>query len=274
MWVMSEFRFNCPVCGQHIATDSSAGGAQIECPTCFQSIIVPQAPLAHTRYILSATQYIKPQPAPRLPPPSVPTVERRKYPAPRLFLTLFFGCVIGVVVYVIYSRSHHPGPGSGADPTRSVSGTSLNPDWRLNLEGVAFPDAGAAGRIHLKEFNCDHTYLQNGVLALRQGAGRPHEMTVNVYLPARESRELSGKGVIVETNDTGNMPRIAVRWKEGEAQVTELFTNGYAMKLEFGSIAADMISGKIYLCLPDVSRSFVAGNFNAEIRKLPLPKQP
>ena len=41
---MSEFKFACPVCGQHITADSSTSGGQIECPTCFQKIVVPQAP--------------------------------------------------------------------------------------------------------------------------------------------------------------------------------------------------------------------------------------
>ena len=67
---MSEFKFTCPVCGQHIAADSTASGAQIECPTCFQKIIIPQAPRADSRYILSATQYIKPPPVTPSPAPA------------------------------------------------------------------------------------------------------------------------------------------------------------------------------------------------------------
>ncbi len=42
---MSEFKYACPVCGQHIKCDSSQSGTQMECPTCFQKIVVPQAPL-------------------------------------------------------------------------------------------------------------------------------------------------------------------------------------------------------------------------------------
>ena len=61
---MSEFKFACPVCGQHITADSSTSGGQIECPTCFQKIVVPQAPAsAETKFILSAAQVGKPRPA-------------------------------------------------------------------------------------------------------------------------------------------------------------------------------------------------------------------
>src|SRR2546423_353286 len=61
--LMSEFKFACPVCGQHITTDSRTSGGQLECPTCFQKIIVPQAPTsADSKLILSASQVGKPRP--------------------------------------------------------------------------------------------------------------------------------------------------------------------------------------------------------------------
>src|SRR6478672_4956464 len=60
---MSEFKFACPVCGQHITSDSSASGTHLECPTCFQKIVVPQAPTsADSKFILSASQVSKPRP--------------------------------------------------------------------------------------------------------------------------------------------------------------------------------------------------------------------
>jgi len=36
--------------------------------------------------------------------------------------------------------------------------------------------------------------------------------------------------------------------------------------LEFGNISGNKIPGKIYLCLPDKAKSFVAGTFEAEIK--------
>src|SRR5258708_40351660 len=60
---MSEFKFACPVCGQHITADSTTTGSQLECPTCFQKIVVPQAPAsADPKFILSAAQVAKPRP--------------------------------------------------------------------------------------------------------------------------------------------------------------------------------------------------------------------
>lgn len=41
---MSEFKFNCPQCKQHIQCDASYAGSQINCPACRQAIIVPPLP--------------------------------------------------------------------------------------------------------------------------------------------------------------------------------------------------------------------------------------
>jgi DNA-directed RNA polymerase subunit RPC12/RpoP len=54
---MSEFKYACPVCGQHIKCDSSHSGSVMECPTCFQKITVPQAPATDDpKFILTGTQ--------------------------------------------------------------------------------------------------------------------------------------------------------------------------------------------------------------------------
>jgi outer membrane lipoprotein-sorting protein len=41
---MAEFKFSCPQCSQHIQCDTGYAGVQINCPTCQQAIVVPQAP--------------------------------------------------------------------------------------------------------------------------------------------------------------------------------------------------------------------------------------
>jgi outer membrane lipoprotein-sorting protein len=41
---MAEFKFSCPQCAQHIQCDTGYAGAQINCPTCNHSIVVPQPP--------------------------------------------------------------------------------------------------------------------------------------------------------------------------------------------------------------------------------------
>jgi len=64
---MAEFKFSCPQCGQHIQCDSGYSGAQINCPTCQQAIVVPQAP----RFAAAPT-------APPIPPPAPPGLSTRQ----------------------------------------------------------------------------------------------------------------------------------------------------------------------------------------------------
>jgi DNA-directed RNA polymerase subunit RPC12/RpoP len=49
---MSEFKYACPVCGQHMKCDSSQSGSIVECPTCFQKITVPQAPTSDQQKLI------------------------------------------------------------------------------------------------------------------------------------------------------------------------------------------------------------------------------
>ena len=42
--------------GQHITADSTASAKQLECPTCFQKIIAPQATAGDSKLILSGTK--------------------------------------------------------------------------------------------------------------------------------------------------------------------------------------------------------------------------
>ena len=54
---MSEYKYACPVCGQHMMCDSSQAGSVMECPTCFQKIIAPQAPTGDDqKFVLTGTK--------------------------------------------------------------------------------------------------------------------------------------------------------------------------------------------------------------------------
>ena len=41
---MSEFKFNCPHCDQHLKCDAEASGRQIQCPNCNHLIRIPPVP--------------------------------------------------------------------------------------------------------------------------------------------------------------------------------------------------------------------------------------
>ena len=53
---MREFKYACPVCGQHMKCDETQAGSVMECPTCFQKITVPQAPANTQKLLLTGTK--------------------------------------------------------------------------------------------------------------------------------------------------------------------------------------------------------------------------
>ncbi len=285
---MSEFKFACPVCGQHLTADSSTSGGQIPCPTCFQKIIVPQAPAsADTKFILSASQVAKPRPTsadtvPQLGPLQ-PATPRSSLPAVVALLVLLGAA--GAALFVFRDRIFKPSraaapPGTNAPLPQPTAPVVLNPTypvptnitWTLDLTNSVVPDTPVAGRIHGSGFLCERAVLRGGQLILAQGKTFPWDLGLALYLPARHGEELSDKTFEI-TPDGSSAPRAVLRWKnEQQEPVTQTISNGYTLNLVFGQATNRHVSGRIYLCLPDESKSFVAGTFDAEITKPPPPK--
>ena len=73
---MSDFKFNCPACGQKIACDTGYSGAQIACPSCQKTLTVPAAPAGATAApvvaAVAAPARAMSAPAPAAPAPVPP----------------------------------------------------------------------------------------------------------------------------------------------------------------------------------------------------------
>jgi hypothetical protein len=268
---MSEFKFACPVCGQRMAVDSSASGAQVECPTCFQIIIVPKAPADGSKYQLSATQFIKPiilppSPASAAPPP---VVHQRKSAV--LIFALILACA-AVTALFLRERIIASHPASADFGTTNAVSWAVNPLWTLDLTNTIFPARTAGGEIHGKVFVCRRAVFQSGLLMLRSNPGRDADASVNILVASSGSSTnategWTGTSFEVVTNHPGFAAGVSLFWREGDMRIVETFTNGFAMKLEFGTVSSNQLPGKIYLCLPDKAKSCIAGTFTAEIRK-------
>jgi predicted RNA-binding Zn-ribbon protein involved in translation (DUF1610 family) len=286
---MSEFKFACPVCGQHITADSKSGGRQIECPTCYQKIVVPQAPASEdTKLILSAAQVGKPRPssaeATSQLGPLRPVSHGISLAALVALIVLFGAAGAGLFVFrdqIVKAARGLVTAGTNAQPPPSAS-TVLNTNypiptnitWTLDLTNAVFPEATAAGKIHHSGFLCERAMLRGGLLSLRQGKTWPWDLAVSVKLFVRQGDELSGKTVRIDPART-HVPPVVLRWKEADQQpATETIPGGYALRLMFGEATNGRMPGKIYLCLPDAAKSVVAGTFDAEIRKPSPPKNP
>ena len=110
---MSEFKYACPVCGQHIRCDSSQAGTEMECPTCFQKITVPQAPSTDdSKFIITGTK-VGERPAPNIPEYRAPMPEKN-FPMALAVTAMILVCIAAAAVYVfrgkIFKSSAPPAP--------------------------------------------------------------------------------------------------------------------------------------------------------------------
>lgn len=282
---MSEFKYACPVCGQHIKCDSSQAGTQMECPTCFQKIIVPQAPSDEQKFILTGTKVSEQRPLPKAPDASPIGPPTKTLPGFVIVVLIFafIGAVVGYVYRGTIFKPPAPPPvvqPVAPSPSQTVVTTQNTPpppkpsskpamaappandtNWMLNLTSVTIPSAPAAGRINGTDFVCQHATFMGGYLALRNG-----DLGLSINFGGATVESLAGKSLNVTTN-TPSAARISLRWRDGDQIMHKSFTNDYALLLDFDAVDNNRISGKIYVCLSDKNQSYVAGTFKADIRK-------
>ena len=288
---MSEFKFACPVCGQHMKCDATQGGTVMECPTCFQKITAPQAPSADDqKFILTGTK-VGERPAVNVPTDRVVEPEKN-FPMWVVVVLLVVVLAAGAAVFAFRGKIFKSG--DGAPPKEGIVSTGGQPappknqpppkpaviappasdtNWMLDLTAATIPDTTTAGRIHGQNFIIERANFQNGTLTLRAGTKGAIEFGVQINFSGAQPEALSGKTLNVTTN-ADKAARVTLRWKDaGGAVQKENYDDSYALRLEFGALANSRLPGKIYLCTPDVEKSYLMGTFNADARK-PKPKQP
>ncbi len=282
---MSEFKFACPVCGQHMMCDASHGGQVMECPTCFQKIAAPQAPAADGKFILTGTKVTERKISTRgfdAAPVAVET--EKKFPAGIVIGLIVAALAVGVALFLFRDKIFtHAAPST---PLKTVAATNAPPpppkpvlvappasdtNWMLTLDEAVTPDGPVVGRLHGQDFIAERVSFQNGTLTLRAGTRGPVEFGVFINFSGVPPEALAGK-VINVSADTEKAAPVSVRWQDASGAVQKGDYNvGYALRLEFGAVAKNRLAGKIYLCLPDVEKSYLMGKFIANINR-PKPK--
>jgi len=284
---MSEFKYACPVCGQHIKCDSSQAGTVMDCPTCFQKITVPQAPTGEDQKLIITGSKVSEKPLiARGLETSGPVTPAKKFSGVLavIMILVFMGVAAAAVYWAtiirprqLSSQAGHATDGPSADnPSKPPKPVIVAPpandaNWMLVLGTNEIPDDPVAGRIHGQDFIVEQATFRNGSLTLRQGAHGSTEFGAIINFSGAQADELSGKTINVMTN-AEKAARISLRWKDDSGTVQKPnYEAGYAMRLEFGTLANNRLQGKIYLCLPDEEKSYLLGSFNADARK-PKPK--
>ncbi len=284
---MSEFKYACPVCGQHMMCDASQGGAVMECPTCFQKIVAPQAPAPDSKFILTGSKFTEKKISQTLINATAPAaVPEKSFPL-AIILVLALVAAAGAGVFAFRGKIFKSSGGAQTNEVAVVNGESLtkptkpavvappasDANWTLALGTNTIADTTAAGRIHGQDFIVERATFRDGSLMLRAGTKGAVEFAAFVNFAGAQAESLAGKTINV-MSDAERAARVQLRWKDaaGEVQRKE-FTNGYAMRLEFSALANNHLPGKIYLCTPDAEKSYLLGSFNADARK-PKPKAP
>jgi hypothetical protein len=281
---MSEFKFACPVCGQHMMCDVSHGGQVMECPTCFQKIAAPQAPAADGKFILTGTKVSEKKNFARGFDAAIAPAAEKKFPAVILIGVLVVVLAGGAAVFAFRDKIFKS---AAPVPVKAVAATNTAPkppppkpapvappandtNWMLMLDDAVTPNSAVVGRIHGQDFIAERANFQNGTLTLRAGTRGPVEFGLQVNFSGAPPEALAGKTINVGA-DTDKAAPVTLRWKDANGVQKAAYDVGYALRLEFGALAKDRLPGKIYLCLPDAEKSYLMGKFTAGVIK-PKPK--
>ncbi|HEV2694691.1 MAG TPA: hypothetical protein VG347_17480, partial [Verrucomicrobiae bacterium] len=217
-------------------------------------------------------------------------VAKKTFPVAAILLVLVLAAA-GAGVFLFRGKLFKSGGNNPANQPVSATGTAATPatppkpekpaaiappasdnNWSLDLGTNTIPGSPVAGRIHGQDFIIERAnFSTNGVLTIRYGTKGAADFAAAIYFTGAQAESLSGQTINV-TADTDRAARVQLRWKDADGKATRAdYTNGYAMRLEFGTLANNKLPGKIYLCTPDAEKSYLLGTFTANI---PRPKAP
>ena len=264
---MSEFKFACPVCGQHITADSATSGGQLECPTCFRNIVVPQAPATpDTKLILSAAQVESRRTSGLEAMPKQP--KRRGSPSllvriPILVMILILASTVAWFtrdhLFQLFQSDRSALPGTNLVPATPEGCT-------LDLTNAPSQESRVTGRILGIKFNCDMVTFDGGILSFLQNPGLPSERRVTISLYARRPETLADKTFEIPHNRIGPRPKVMLEVRHvGEVPSTRTLGENYALRMEFEAITEARLPGRIYLAISDEEKSYINGRFDAQI---------
>jgi hypothetical protein len=149
--------------------------------------------------------------------------------------------------------------------------------WTNDVKAVEIPSAPARGRVHGRPFVCQTAEFgpkkTPQILTLQQGNGPEADIKFTILIGQPDGFE--GKTINLGTaSDTPEVPadqdsRVAILWLENGQYHPRQFSrklNGFVLRLECQPRAHGRIKGRIYLCLSDAEKSYVAGSFDAKLR--------
>jgi hypothetical protein len=165
----------------------------------------------------------------------------------------------------------NPPPGSDPRPGPAPAGDLYELDPAKHM----IPAAPATGRLQGKPFTPDRVELEGDKLTLRAGKDFFADQEIAMML-GDKAKPTDGLKLVVKPTQkwTDGIPSLHVATRSGQGLPDTKFVNDdYSLTLELGKPDNGKIPGKIYLCLPDSQRSYLAGTFVAQ-RKRSLSDPP
>jgi hypothetical protein len=152
------------------------------------------------------------------------------------------------------------------------SGKSVEVGWTNKISKMKkIPDEEVTGNIDGVDFTLDKAALRGGRLVLQKNPGFRgvfSEAELDVVLFLKPNEDVSGRKIVVNGQIYAGGPHIsASSMRKGDKLPKTQGHLDYCMILEFGDYDAQlrMQPGKIYICLPDRAKSFLAGSFEAGV---------
>jgi hypothetical protein len=142
--------------------------------------------------------------------------------------------------------------------------------WTQQVKEMRFPTAPPAGKINGKPFTPQTTELSRidgRFLTLRQGDEFNPDVQLKIALSVAKDDNFSGKTYEIAP-DAGRSPlpvSLALKRPVNLPPEVKMYNDKLALRLEFGQEEGGKLPGKIYLCLPDEAKSYVAGTFTADV---------
>jgi DNA-directed RNA polymerase subunit RPC12/RpoP len=163
---MSEFKYACPVCGQHMKCDSSQSGTVMECPTCFQKITAPQAPESDDpKFIITGTKTGErpiPSAVANAGMTPAPEPEKKSLVVAIVFVVLL--CAAAVALFAFWGGIFKPAQPPAVPP--GSNSTSPSPPvpvtYTLNLSSVGSDGNFALNKPASASSQEDQNPVQNG----------------------------------------------------------------------------------------------------------------
>jgi hypothetical protein len=133
------------------------------------------------------------------------------------------------------------------------------------------PDEEVTGTIDGIKFTLDKASLTGGRLLLQKNPGFRQifsEAELDIVLWISPNEDVSGKKYVVNGRAGAGAPQVSAHaMRKGDRLPNTQMHSDFCMILEFGDYDAELRvqPGKIYICLPDRAKSFLAGTFEASV---------